>query len=211
MKKLLTFVAILGIVSIASAATFTADGSTLDPTHGYTTMDRIGLVSDGSFEAGCDVYWLCATDVTCVWITDLVPLGLWNYDGNMVAWLGGYCGTPACYQTFTQDIVIDGGLLSWYWMGYINNGDIMTVYITVDGTEVYSYVPQLTDHLLDYQQASCDVSAFNDGGMHTVVIGQDNPSCVDPGVGDNYFLDYVELAGGTATQETTFSSVKSLY
>ena len=210
MKKLLTFVAILGIVSIASAATLTADGTQLDPTHGYTTMDRIGLVPDGSFEAGCDVNWLCGSDGSCVWITDLVPLGLWNYDGAMTAWLGGYCGgIPTCYSSFTQDFTIDGGLMSLYWMGYINFGEIMTVYVTVDGTEVYSYVPVLSDHLLDFQQVSFDVSAFNDGGMHTVVIGQDNPSCFDSG--DNYFLDYVELAGGTATQETTFSSVKSLY
>jgi hypothetical protein len=209
MKKLLTFVAVLGLVSVASATTFTADGGLLEPTHGYTNMDRIGLVTDGSFEAGCDVNWACAADNACLWIQDLVPLGLWNYDGVMTAWFGGFCsGLATCYSTITQDIDIDGNLMSMWWMAYVNDA-VGEFYVDIDGTVVFSFVPQLSDHLLDYQQWSFDVGAFS--GMHTVTLGYSNEANCAGNLGDNIFVDYVELAGGTAAQETNFSSVKSLY
>jgi hypothetical protein len=38
-------------------------------------------------------------------IVDLVPLGLENFDGDMVAWLGGFCGGfGACWTSVCQDI-----------------------------------------------------------------------------------------------------------
>ena len=35
-----------------------------------------------------DSSWTCSSDNGCDWIADLVPLGLWNYSGMHVAWLG---------------------------------------------------------------------------------------------------------------------------
>ena len=49
--------------------------------------DRVGLINDGSFEngeCGSGSDWTYASDNGCDWIVDLVPLGIWNYEGDYV-------------------------------------------------------------------------------------------------------------------------------
>ena len=209
MKKLtLACIAIIGIVSIAGASTFTAEGGLLEPTHGYTTLADRALVNDGSFEGGDCLsvpIWTCTTDNGCEWITDLVPLGLWNYDGSKIAWLGGFCGGIATvFTSICQDVDLGAGhLLSWFWMGYINSGGEY-VSVTVDGGVVFEYYTDLADHLLDYQMQMADATGF--GGVHNLCFSYDLLVA-----GDNYFVDYVEYNEATATDDVNFSTVKALY
>ena len=209
MKKLtLACIAIIGIVSIAGASTFTAEGGLLEPTHGYTTLADRALVNDGSFEGGDCLsvpIWTCTTDNGCEWITDLVPLGLWNYDGSKIAWLGGFCGGIATvFTTICQDVDLGVGcMISWYWMGYINSGGEY-VSVSIDGTIVFEYYTDLADHLLDYQMQMADATGF--GGVHNLCFSYDLLVA-----GDNYFVDYVEYNEATATDDVNFSTVKALY
>ena len=140
-KKLVIVLAMLAMASIVSANSFTADGIVLDGNYGYNFNDTRELVPDGSFEAGCNATWSCATDVTCDWITDLVPLGLWNYDGMMVAWLGGYCGTAVCWTDICQTLDFTGTDLSFWWNAYIGYGELAqfppTWYVRVGGDDVF--------------------------------------------------------------------------
>ena len=214
MKKLMLSLALLAMAAVAGANTFTAEGTVFEPTYGYNNVDRLGLVNDGDFEFGTcagGTAWTCTTDNACDWIADLVALGLWNYSGSHIAWLGGFCGGLAgCATSFCQSIDFGNGancILSWYWMAYVNDA-IMHVYVTVDGTSVFDFYPQLSDHLLDYQVHSADVSGYT--GVRNLCFAMDNPGCAQ-NLGDNYFLDYVELNNVTPTQEANLSTVKALY
>jgi hypothetical protein len=205
----------------ARANSLTPDGRNLGPSHGIQWQpDREGLINDGSFEDGSCLDglsgWACTTDNSCDWITDMTPLGLWNHDGNHIAWLGGYCaGQATCWTRICQEIFFDGNQLSWYWMAYFNDY-VMEVSVTVDDHPVfeppiYYFAPY---NMLDYFQETADVSRFN-GETHTLCFQMNNPDCAR-NLGDNIFVDYVELAIGTGlpthqAQEFAFSVVKSLY
>ena len=213
MKKLMIALALLSMATAAGANTFAADGTVFEPTHGYTFNTDRYLVNDGSFEGGSCVntpIWLCTTDNGCDWITDLVPLGLWNYDGIHVAWLGGFCGGLAtCFTNICQDIVIDGCTMSVYWMAYVNDA-VNYHYFTIDGNIVFEYTALLSDHLLDYQLWSWDTSLYADGNVHTFCLNVDAPGCMN-NEGDNLFLDWVDMGEETATANTNLSTVKALY
>ena len=56
---------------------------------------------------------------------------------------------------------------------------------------------------------TADVGAYV-GGDHELCFSTDNPLCAE-NLGDNYFMDFVELLGGTATEDANFSTVKALY
>ena len=210
MKKLIFTLALLAMASVAGANSFTAEGVVFDTTHDYNWRGDRYLINDGSFEAGCDVYWSCESDNGCSWITDLVPLGLWNYDGRMVAWLGGFSGGIAtCWTYICQDIFIDGCTLLWWWMGYVN-AEVMDVYVTVDEEVVFSHHMTFADHLQDYRQEMVFVYTHI-GGSHTLCFYGSNEDNCAMNFGDNYFVDYVELGGLSATQDGSFSTVKAMY
>ena len=215
MRKMpaLTAIFLLLCATGAQGRTLTADGSTLEPSHGYTTQrDLPWLVNDGSFEGGDCItapIWTCTTDNGCEWITDLVPLGLWNYDGNHVAWLGGYCGGIATEFTSICQVVQAGycppGHI-WHWMAYINGDGGSRVFVTADGDVVFEKILAPEDHLLDYQY-----EYYEDWG-----IGYEVELCFhydrNGAEGDNYFVDYVEeWMGPTASEPISFSTIKSLY
>jgi hypothetical protein len=213
-KKLMLALALLAMASVAGANSFTADGTVFEPAYGYNNLDhRFDLINDGDFEFGTcagGTAWICTTDNNCDWIADLVALGLWNYSGAHIAWLGGFCGGVAgCHTSFCQDIHFEGvGIISWYWMAYVNDA-IMHVYVTIDGILFYDFYPQLEDHLLDYQPQSLGWWG-PPPAVHTLCFQMDDPGC-NENLGDNYFLDYVEVWWGSPAAEASFSAVKSLY
>jgi hypothetical protein len=175
-------------------------------------------VNDGSFEDGiCDdesSAWTCYTSTTCFWIVDPTPVwGYPAYDGINVAWLGGFCG-DANENSFCQSIYIDGGLLDFYWMGYVSYG-CGYMYITVDGNIVFDHTMDLSEHT--YGSWNTASSFWGDISV-AAYCGTTAELCFgwlycDIATNDNMLLDYVTLDGdcGTATGETTFSNVKSLY
>lgn len=100
------------------------------------------LVNDGSFEFGeCGVYsdWTCTTNTTCSWIVD--PLPTWGYpayEGELVAWLGGFCG-GANSNSFCQDIYLWTPHIRWHWMGYVGETNMSNfVYVRVNGDIVWA-------------------------------------------------------------------------
>ena len=214
MKKLMFSLALLAMACAAGANSFTADGTVFEPAYGYHSVgERMGLVNDGSFEFGTcagGTAWTCTTDNACDWIADLAALGLWNYDGNHIAWLGGFCGGLAgCATSFCQILFFDGCPLSWYWMAYVND-QIMHMYVTVDGTTIYDFYPTLGDHLLDYQMYFCDTSQYQ-GGTHELCFAMDNPGCAS-NLGDNVFIDYAEFWDfSSPTEAASISTVKAMY
>ncbi len=219
MLKKLTFVLIaLAFAASATAGTLTKDGLVLPGTGDNVTVgDRLGLVNDGSFEFGeCDAgsAWTCYTSTTCAWILD--PIAVWGYpayDGVFVAWLGGFCG-DANENSFCQSIFFDGMYLDWYWMGYVNNG-CGYMYVTVDGNIVFDHVMDLSEHTYGSWNTASSFWGQIDVGAY---CGTTAELCLgwlycDIGTNDNMLVDYVTLdtSCGTATEETTFSNVKSLY
>ncbi len=203
----LVFLFLLCSFAFANAGTLTAEGGLLEPTHGYNTLADRYLVNDGDFEGGTCIdtpTWTCTTDNACDWIADLAPLGLWNYSGAHVAWLGGFCGNATIYTYICQDLELYGTLLTWFWMAYVNNGgELITV--TIDGDIVFTYITAIADHLLDYQPQYVNLSYYS--GVHTLCFNYDLQVA-----GDNYFLDYVEIRSPTSgTESVAFSTVKALY
>lgn len=104
--------------------------------------DRWGLVNDGSFEfgeCGAGSAWNCTTNTTCTWILD--PLPVWGYpayDGELAAWLGGFCGTPNS-NSFCQALYLDGNVLRWRYMGYVEEGHSGNfVYLKLNGDIVWA-------------------------------------------------------------------------
>ncbi len=212
MSRLLSVILILVCsASIASANTFTADGLTLEPSHGYTTLDDRALVNDGSFEAGRCLDglspWTCTSTNTCDWIVDLVPLGLWNYDGDHVVWLGGFCGGIATETTSVcQQLELNTQTgISWYWMAYVNDGGTQ-ITVTIDGEVIYEHILATDEHLVDFQLAWADTDGVE--GLHEVCFTYTNPGVE----GDNYFIDFAEIALSPApVDEVSFSTVKTIY
>ncbi len=202
--------AIVFLSSSAHSRTFTAEGGLLPPSHGYTFLSDRSLISDGSFENGtCSdglSTWTCSTDNECDWIADLVPLGLWNYDGQHVAWLGGYCGQATCYTTICKRVWIDGSYLSWFWFGYIHNGGRL-VNVSIDGDIVFTYITDLDDHLLDWDSIGVWTNYYPD--WRELCFEYHNEADCRLNIGDNYFIDFVEITGTQPTSPLEFSTVRS--
>ncbi len=100
-----------------------------------------------------------------------------------------------------------GGDLSWFWMGYINSGG-WRITMTFDGDVVFEYITDISDHLLDYQVESTDISGYL-GGNHEVCLNYERGNCP----GDNYFADFLDGSGITpvGVSQTCFSTLKSSY
>ncbi len=169
-----------------------------------------GVVNDGFFEdglCGAGSAWTCATIPNdCPVIVDLFALGLWNFEGDQVAWIGGLCNEEFDnYESVCQDVFFDGDRLAWYWMAYVNAGG-NPVNVTIDDNVVYTYMTQLSDHLTGYWPEEIMVSDYI-GGVHTLCFEYEKIQ----NLADNYFIDHVVIHGGVATEETNFSTIKANY
>jgi len=201
------------LAATASANSLTPGGQVpAVPLPGHEARESRMLVNDGSFEQGTCLntpVWLCESSNNCDWIADLVPEGLWNYDGNHVAWLGGFCdGVATDYTHICQDVQISWGcaVLWWWWMGYIHEGG-SRITVTINDEVVFEKILAPFDHLLDYQVEAALVVEYT-GQVVELCFHYDRNGAF----GDNYFVDYVE--GGyapTPTERTSFSTVKSMY
>lgn len=116
-----------------------AQGQSID---GEVTPSARSLLNDGSFEngeCGNGSAWTCTSDTPCTWI--LNPLSTWGYPayhGELVAWLGGYCGEMNS-NSFCQEVWLDEPGLRWHWMGYVVETHVSNfVYIKLDGDIVWA-------------------------------------------------------------------------
>ncbi len=172
------------------------------------------LINDGSFEFGeCDAgsAWTCITNTDCSWIVD--PLPTWGYpayDGVLVAWLGGFCGSDPNSNSFCQDLYIStdctgGVFITWQWMGYVAGDDGNMMYITIDGTVVYQKELGLSDHTYGtWLEDWADANAYE---------GTRN-FCFEfvATTGANMLVDYISnFWSPTAVEKTNLSTIKSRY
>lgn len=216
LKKVSLILALLAIASIASANSLTLGTPETPGDMVINGEQGRGLVNDGSFEFGeCDAgsAWTCTSSTTCFWIID--PTAVWGYpayDGVFCAWLGGFCGEPNS-NSFCQTIFFDGTDISFFWMGYVENGGTgNTMFVKVDGNVVFEHEMQLEDHTYGTWGYSPDAFGLIDVSDY---CGSDHELCLEfvATDGANVLVDYVELNGscGTATEEASFSTVKALY
>lgn len=209
-KVTIALVALVAMASVATAATLTADGLVIPGTPEVTNMGERELVNDGSFEAGPDVYWMTFSDSQCTGDVILDPTGVWGvpaYDGVYAMWCGGFCSGTPINSGACQELLINGATLTWWWMGYIEDGHVgNTVVLSFDGTQVWSYeLVYPDDHTYgSWNQHVVDVSAYTGDTVDVCIelVATD---------GANMLNDYVELIGGTPTEDTSFSAVKSMY
>ncbi len=216
MKLLIPMLMIAIFASIAQAGAIAGGSFDVDGTLPHLNResngvaDRVGLIASGQFEDGdCSAgsAWSCSTVPNdCPIIVDLFALGLWNYDGDQVAWIGGLCnGIFDDAESICQDIHFDGDTLSWYWMAYVNIGS-NPVQVTIDGVVVYEYMTRVIDHLVDYRLQEISIANFK-GENHTLCFTYEKTQ----DLADNYFVDHVYLDAIVATEELSFSVVKTLY
>lgn len=175
--------------------------------------DRLGLINDGSFEFGeCDdgSAWTCTSNTSCSWIID--PSLIWGYaayDGNLCAWLGGYCGADFNSNSFCQEIFFDGTYLDWYWMTYAGS----QIRISVDGIEVFHH--WATDTYGEWNSAS---EVWLDGEPGVDVsdwCGQSAVLCFanQTITRSSMLIDYITLTQSCVTpvEPSSFSTIKTRY
>lgn len=182
--------------------TATVTGDLFDPASGSSASVGNGggeAFQDPGFEAGTPspVWGETSTNFgtpLCTVSTCGTGTGTGPRTGDWWAWFGG---TSAFEEgTVSQDVIIppSAGNLE-FWLEAIvcsSPGDFLEV--TIDGTQVF-YVDGTWSQcgVLGYSQQSVDVSAFADGGNHTVVF---HSVINNPGEGvTNFFVDDVSLSG----------------
>jgi len=152
-------------------------------------------VADGGFEAGTpNPFWdefssnfgtpLC-TIASCGQGGGTGPFG-----GAWWTWFGGISGVSET-GSVTQSVVIPVGedTLSFYLeipvadsTGFLD--------VTVDGSSIFSVTEANQPQYSVYQEVAVDISAFADGGAHTLEFF----STTDPGAGPlNFFVDRVSI------------------
>lgn len=179
------------------------------------------LVPAGSFEectAGCvggsSCTWLCTANNPAEWIIDpSIPGNGWSvdaYDGNLVAWLGGFYGGVPNQNKFCETIWIVGDCIAWRWMGFVPEGHTGNIVrVTLDGEVVFEKelrypedhtYPEWQTLMIDNVYDHCCSPEF----------------CIEfiPTDGANMLVDYFEwwqAACTTPVESTSFSTIKAYY
>jgi hypothetical protein len=223
-RTMLAVFLVLAAATAQGAQTLTRDGVTkpgdaIAPTGSLPWI----LVNDGSFEFGeCDLgsAWTCTSTTSCSWIINPYYSG-WGYpayDGQLVAWLGGFCDGVPNANSFCQDLWIDGWgawWLSWHFMGYVN-GACSTVRITVNGQEAWRHTMQAQDHTYGTWSQWGETVGVH---LHGDTLCFEWEACPDGVDNDNMLIDYLTVDywvwdgddDDVATAASSFSVVKSLY
>ncbi|MCK5920834.1 MAG: hypothetical protein KAG66_07825, partial [Methylococcales bacterium] len=161
------------------------------------------VVTDGGFEAGVGGgTWTEASTNFGSPICDLGSCGTGTgtgpHSGDFWTWFGGI--DTAEVGSVSQSVMIPAGSATLtFWLEQIicdSPADFMEA--TIDGTQVF-----LTDGssplcgVLGYAEQTVDVSAFADGGTHTLEFRSE--TFANNGDGSNFFLDDVVLDAGAPT------------
>lgn len=153
-------------------------------------------VVDGGFEAGTpNPNWNEASTNFGTPICDAAGCGVGGgtgpFAGTFWTWLGGISAPEVGSVDQTLTIPPGSAELS-FWLevpvcGSLTASDFMRV--DIDGTQVFEYNCS-QDVLAPYAQQFVDVSAFADGGSHTLTISS---SITGSPAGSNFFVDDVSL------------------
>ena len=186
-------------VTVSNTATVTGDLA--DPSgNSSSTISNGGdgnAVGDPGFEAGPGGgTWTEASTNFGTPVCDVGTCGTGTgtgpFEGLFWTWFGGIGASEI--GSMTQDITINPGSNEMtFWLEQIvcdSAADFMEV--TIDGTQVF-----FTDGssplcgVLGYSQQTVDISAFADGGTHTLEFRSE--IFANNGGGSNFFVDLVEI------------------
>ncbi|MBM4118090.1 hypothetical protein FJ251_10200 [bacterium] len=182
------------------------------------TVSALPLLPDGSFEGcfGCNCAWECTANNNFDWIINPSnPSYGWDidaFDGDWVAWLGGfYGGAPNQNKFCVNTVNVLGECIVWRWMGWVPEGHTGNrVRVTMNGTVVF-------EKELRYPE---DHTYPNWGILQTENLLEwdsipDVEFCIEfiPTDGANMLVDYIEWVQHctTAVETTSFSTIKAYY
>lgn len=186
-------------VSVSNTATVAGDLADPSTNNSSTASNGSldGAVADGSFEGGTpNADWAEFSSNFGTPICDEGSCGLGTgtgpFDGTFWTWFGGIAAAET--GSMTQDVVINSGVTEMtFWLEAIicdSAADFMEV--TIDGSQVF-FVDGTSPLCgqLGYTQQSVDISAFADGGSHTLEFA--SSIFANNGGGTNFFVDLVEI------------------
>lgn len=188
-------------VTVSNTATVSGDLADPSGNNSSTTSNGgggAGPVADPSFEAGTpNPSWNEASSNFGTPICDEGTCGLGTgtgpFDGVFWTWFGGISGVTEI-GSVSQDVVLSTGATQMtFWFEAIvcdSADDFMEV--TVDGNQVF-FVDGSSPLCgnLGYTQQTVDISAFADGGTHTLAFNSTTVST--NGGGTNFFIDLIEI------------------
>lgn len=196
-----------GSSCVAATNTATVTGTVFDPPTNNTSSasNAFESVDDGSFEDGTpNSYWAETSTNFGTPLCDIAGCGTGTgtgpRTGDWWCWFGGISGTTET-GSVTQVINISEGATEMsFWLEAIicdSPADLMDV--TIDGNIVYTVDGSSPlCGVLGYSEQVIDISAYADGGDHTLEFVSTTVSANAGGT--NYFVDDVSISGVTCTQ-----------
>jgi hypothetical protein len=194
-----------GGACVAATNTATVSGDVFDPQGNNTDTESNAFesVDDGGFEDGTpNSYWTEASVNFGTPLCDLVSCGTGTgtgpYMGDWWCWFGGISVPETGSVTQTVNIS-EGATTMTFWFEAIicdSASDFMEA--TIDGNVVYSVdggSPLCGS--LGYTQQVVDISAYADGGDHTLEF-YSQTFAINAG-GTNFFVDDISIAGVVCT------------
>ncbi len=185
--------------AVSNTATLTADGGAISS----STVDNLTeAIQDGGFEDGTpNSFWTEASTNFGTPICDVGGCGVGGgtgpHSGTFWTWFGGIAGAEE--GSMTQSVTMPSGgsasLTFWFEAPTCDAGsgadDFME--ITVDATQVYRVdATSPLCNVVGYTQQSVDLSAYADGGSHSIAFHS-----ITSGQIVNFFVDDVSIAATT--------------
>jgi hypothetical protein len=181
-----------------------------------TTANAVELIQDGGFEAGASgdsPAWIEADTEFGTPLCTAAACGTGGgtagpHGGTVWAWFGG-SATTGHTGSVSQAVTIPTGdpatLTYWYWNGSVNTPFDATLTVKIDATTVKTHTEASTAEP-GYTQQTVDISAFADGGSHTLSFNY-----LNGGTGiTNMSVDDVSINAGpppdTTPPDTTITS-----
>jgi hypothetical protein len=164
------------------------------------------VVGDGGFEAGVGGgTWAEDSLNFGTPICDLGACGTGTgtgpFNGDYWAWFGGISAYE--YGSVTQDLVIptDATTMTFWLEQYVCDSADDYVEVSIDGDVLFvSTGGDALCGVFGYTQQAVDISAYADGGVHTLTFYSE--IFATNGGGSNFFVDDVEILAGGPCDET---------
>lgn len=207
-------VSVTTCLAVTNTATVVSTNVDTNPANNTSTAtNATEAVADGSFEGGTpNGDWTEASSnfgtPLCTEADCGLGTGTGPHTGDWWAWFGGIAAPEV--GSMTQSVTIPAGASLTFWYEFpvcANSTDFVRA--TIDGTTVWEATGAHPDcNSVGYNQATVDISAFADGGTHTLVFTSTISGAPS---GSNFFIDDVSIAAGTCVPgggggqfETTF-------
>jgi hypothetical protein len=177
-----------GLQASAAALTNAPDATRVAQPHAIRPTAHLGQVPanvpqaalvDGTFESTqgyITPYWDVFSSNFGTPLCDAGCGTAGQYSGDWFVWFGGAGSNTAESGYIAQTAFIPTGsawLSFWLRMSGAGTG-VMT--ITVDGNSVFNVTQAQTSTYANYTKVMVDISAYADGGAHTIMFAEDDPA-----------------------------------